>query len=370
MNLIPFQGLFPKTDLIADTDSFYGTAKYNYRQYLDSGFFERDPSEAFYVYQIKSEKYSHTGIVATVDIQDLIDNNVLPHEKTLSAKEQEQLQLTLERKAIIKPVLLAFKSFKAFRNFVKTKTESPADIEQKLNKNKEVHKFWKVSDGADVQLIMKMFKNKVSKSYIADGHHRCSVSQIIYNQAAKKAIPLGIKSLLSVLMPFEEMDIYDYNRVVEVGNTLKPFELMARLSDLFKITQLESQQKPKEKHSISMMIEDRWFMLHWRKSVLNEFKNEKIILDYQLLNEMVLKRILKIKDVREHPGITYVPGPDKFKGIKKAMKNLENGVAFMLFPLKPNELCYYADKGKTLPPKSTYFHPRVINGMIVQELNK
>lgn len=368
MNLIPFQGLFPKTDLIADTDSFYGTAKYNYRQYLDSGFFERDPSEAFYVYQIKSAKYSHTGIVATVDIHDLINNNVLPHEKTLSAKEQEQLQLTLERKAIIKPVLLAFKSFKTFRNFIDARTSTPADIEQSLKKNKEVHRFWKINDGADVQLIMKMFKNKVSKSYIADGHHRCSVSQIIYNQSKKKAIPLGINSLLAVLMPFTEMDIHDYNRVVELGKNLKPIELMAKLSEFFKITLLSSQQKPKEKHTLSMLIENRWFMLRWRKAVLNQFKNDKVLLDYQLLNEMILKKVLKIKDIREHPGITYVPGPDKFKGIKKAMKDLENGVAFMLYPMKPNELCHYADKGKTLPPKSTYFHPRVVNGMIVQEL--
>jgi len=368
MNLIPFQGLFPKTDLIADTDSFYGTAKYNFNQYLASGFFERDTSEAFYLYRIKSNKCSHTGIVATVDIQDLLDNSIIPHEKTLSAKEQEQLQLTLERKAVIKPVLLAFKAFKAYRSFVTTITKLPADIEQFLKKNKEVHRFWKIREPEDVALIVKMFKDKVPKSYIADGHHRCSVSKIIYNQAAKNTIPFGIDSLLSVLMPFEEMEIYDYNRVVELGQTMKPVELMASLSEIFKITKLDQKRKPKEKFSMTMFIGDRWFHLKWRKSILNEFKNEKILLDYQLLNEVVLKRVLKIKDVKKYPGIIYIPGPDKFKGIKKAMKTIKNGVAFMLYPMTAEELCHYADNGKTLPPKSTFFHPRIMNGMIVQEL--
>lgn len=369
MILTPFQGLFPKTNLIADLDSFFSTVKINYPQFVANGFYEKEPSEGLYLYQISTAKASHYGIICAVDIDDLLNDNILPHEKTLAAKEQEQLQLTLDRKAFIKPVLLGFKPFKSFRVFAENKIKTEADLVQQLKSKKETHKFWKISNGEEVELVSIMFRKKIKKAYIADGHHRCSIARILWYQSQKEMVPFKIDSLLSVLMPFDQLTINDFNRVIELGAQNRPVQFMAALSEYFKIEQLKSKQKPKKKFEMTLFLDDNWFRLKWKKQLINNYKKEhKVLLDYYLLNEIVLKEILKVEDVRNHQDIKYVPGTDKFKGIKKEAREMLNPAGFMLYPITAKEICYYADNEMILPPKSSYFEPRVINGMIVQEI--
>lgn len=369
MKLIPFQGLFPKSNLIADLDSFFSNVKYNYNQIVENGFYDKDPSEGVYLYQIQGKKNSHYGIVAAVDIQDLLNNKILPHEKTLAAKEQEQLQLTLERKAFIKPILLGFKPFKGFKDFAEKQIKTKPDVELILKSKKEIHRFWKINSGEELQLISKMFKKKVSKSYIADGHHRCSISKILWNQSQNQTVPYKIESILTVLMPFDQLVINDFNRAIELGSDIQASYFMAKLSKYFKIKELKSKAKPKKKFEITMFIDEQWYLLSWKKSVLKKYgKKHKVLLDYFLLNEVVLKKILCIEDVRNHDGIKYIPGVEKFKGIYKAAKTMTTPAGMMLYPLSDKEICYYADNEKILPPKSSYFEPRVVNGMLVQEL--
>jgi len=369
MILTPFQGLFPKTNLIADLDSFFSTVKHNYPQFVSNGFFEKGHSEGVFLYQISTKKASHYGIISAVDIYDLLNDNILPHEKTLAAKEQEQLQLTLDRKAFIKPVLLGFKPFKSFRVFAENKIKTKADLIQKLDSKNETHSFWKISTGEEVELISIMFRRKVKKAYIADGHHRCSIARILWYQSQKEMVPFKIDSLLAVLMPFDQLTINDFNRVIELGAGFRPAYFMAALSKYFKIEQLKSKEKPKKKFQLTLFLDDNWFRLKWKKKIIKTFqKDHKVLLDYFLLNEIVLKNILKVEDVRSYQDIKYVPGPDKFKGIKKVAAEMVNPAGFMLYPITAKEICYYSDNQMILPPKSSYFEPRVINGMIVQEI--
>ncbi len=369
MNLIPFQGLFPKIKLIADLESFFSNVKVNYPQFVGNGFYEKEASESIYLYQIIGPNLSHYGIITAIDIKEFLNNSVLPHEKTLASKEQEQLQLTLERKAFIKPVLIGFKPFKSFRTFAENKIKTKPDLEQKLKSKKEIHRFWKISKGEDVEMVSNMFKKKVSKAYIADGHHRCSIAKILWNQSSKAMVPFRIESLLSVLMPFDQLKINDFNRVIELGTQMRPVQFIAALSDLFKIIPLKSKQKPSKKYEMTLFIDDMWFRLKWKKDIIAKYKKkQKVLLDYYLLNELVLKKILQVADVRSHEGIKYVPGVEKFKGMKKESRNMLNPAGFMLYPISAKEICYYADNDMILPPKSSYFEPRVINGMIVQEI--
>ncbi len=368
MKLIPFQGLFPKTDLIADSDSFFGNAKYKYPKFHANGFFEKEPSEALYLYQVENPYGKHIGIVATLDIMDLLDERVLEHEKTLGAKEQEQLQLTLERRAFIKPVLLGFHSFDEYQKFIRSKTKPDADVTIKLKKKKETHRFWKITQGSEVEELIKMFAQHVPKAYIADGHHRCSIARILWYQSYKEMISLKMDSLLTVLMPFSELKIHDYNRVVQLNEDLSYIDFLVRLSKYMNVKPIKKLSKPAKKHEMIMSIDQSWFKCTWKKSILKKHKKEKYILDYALLNQYVMAKILNIVDIRDFPGITYVPGVDSFKGIENAISKVEKGVGFMMYPLTSKEMCYYADNKKILPPKSSYFLPRIVNGMIVQEL--
>jgi len=367
MKLIPFQGLFPKMDLIADSDSFFGNTKYRYPKFNSNGFFDKDPSEALYLYHVENPYGTHFGLIVTLDIMDFLDDKVLEHEKTLAAKEQEQLQLTLERNAFIKPVLVGFKSFPAFDEFVKEKMKEDPDQTVRLKKKKELHKFWKISDGEQIERIIKQFEEHVPQTYIADGHHRCSIARILWYQSSQKMINLKMESLLTVLMPLSQLKIHDFNRVVELGE-LDYFSFMAHLSKYFKIKSISQKAKPNRKYKMTMIMADKWFELSWKKSVLKKYGKKKHVLDYFLLNEFVMRKILNIPDIRDHDGIYYVPGVDKFKGMINAISKMENAVGFMLYPMEMKEVCYYADNKMVLPPKSSYFLPRVVNGMIVQEL--
>ena len=369
MILTPFQGLFPKTNLIADLDSFFATVKVNYPQFVANGFFEKEASEAMYLYQIITEKTSHYGLVSAIDINELLNDNILPHEKTLAAKEQQQLQLTLERKAFIKPILLGFKPFKSFKTFAENKLNTKPDIEQYLDNKGETHRFWKISNGEEVELVSMMFRKKIKKAYIADGHHRCSIARILWYQSHKEMVPFKIDSMLSVLMPFDQLTINDFNRVIELGSQIKSVQFITAISKYCKIQELKSKRRPKGKFEMTMLIDGMWFSIKWKKKVIKYYKkDQEVLLDYYLLNELILKKVLKIEDVRKFEGIRYVPGVEKFKGLKKIARTMVNPVGFMLNAITAKEICYYADNELILPPKSSYFEPRVINGMIVKEL--
>ncbi|MEL6867171.1 MAG: DUF1015 family protein [Bacteroidota bacterium] len=377
MRIYPFQAIYPNFNYIASPDSFFGRVKYEYPQYKESGFFLKAAQESVYIYRIEKINRTYIGLVASSDINDYMDGRIKKHENTLASKEQQQMHLMITRSAIVKPVLLTYPVVPEITHILKKYIQKhPPFYQTVFTKEKQTHTFWEVSDGKIIQRLQKLFLEKVPETYIADGHHRTSTTALMYkrsqseeeNKRNESAMEGNYHRLLSAFFQTDQLDIHDYNRVVEGLNDCSLTTFMAKISQLFDIELLEGPARPAVKHEIVMFVNKEWFLLRWKKKVLKQYVKETVVLDASLLDEKVLKPILGIEDIRTDQRIKYVEGPKGLDDIRsKAIKNI-NRVAFILYPVELMDLIKVADLGMTMPPKSTWFEPRIKNGLIVQEL--
>ena len=368
MRIKPFQAVYPNFDFITSADSFFGTVKVQYPEYKKSGFFNKAAQESIYIYQIKSTRRTYTGLVACADIRDYLDHKIKKHENTLAQKEQQQMHLMLSRSASVKPVLLTYPKVTPIRNLIDQCIKKSKPFYSTLLETEQLlHTLWEVSDGEMIERFQKLFKKHVPETYIADGHHRTSTTALMSERMKDKMDGKNYDLLLSAFFDAGELEIHDYNRIVEGLNECSMTTFMAKISQVFDIEILEEARKPNQKNEIVMFLNREWFLLKWKKSVLEEYQNDSVILDATLLDEKVMKEILGIEDVRTDTRIRYIEGPKGLEGLRERTIRNENRVAFALFPVRLEDLMQVANEGKTMPPKSTWFEPRIKNGLVVQE---
>lgn len=357
MRIRPFKALYPKLGMIPSVETFIGTVKEDFIAFRDAQFFTVLDKPAYYIYHITKADAVFRGLIAANAIEDLTDHKIRKHEKTLAPKEQHMLRLTLERRAQIKPVLLAYDGGATLKLLDAMIMDKSPMIDITLSD--EQHTIWPVQHPSEVQAITQAF-GQIPKAYIADGHHRCATTNHLHSGPDS---PLSPQSLLVLYMPFADLKIYEYNRVVRLGSAVTTVELMARLSTTCKIKPLTQRAKPKAKHQMTCCLEGKWYLLTWRKKVLNTI-TEDILFDADLLNEHVLIPACKIKDVRNDPRLTYVPGSDSLKSLEQLTLQNPDTAVFVLFPISKRDFKHVAGSEDILPPKSTWFEPRIKNGLI------
>ncbi len=371
MKIFPFKAWYPDFDLIASADSFFGSVREEYVTYKKAGFFNQSKEPALFFYQIKSASRTYTGLMCCTDMSEYEKGNILKHEKTLAAKEQKMIQLLVQRKALVKPVLLVYQKIKTINKLITSYIQNnPPFYSTYFDQDRQEHILWKISDKTIIEKVQKLFDKKVQSTYIADGHHRTTTMALLNERLKNNETAGKYEQLMVVLFGSDQLDLLEYNRVVEGLNETSPTSFMAKLSRLFEIESLDQPTKPQKKHQITLFINREWYRLAWKKSVLKEFAAKKIILDVHLLNEKVLKGILNIKDVRFDQRIVYVSGTKGLRGLEKATITNKNRIGFYLYPVQIEELMSLADKYELLPPKSTYFEPRIKNGLLVKSLEK
>ena len=313
MNLKPFQAIYPRMSFITSADHFFSTVKQEYNEYSESGFFEKTPNEGLFVYQIASSEKNYLGLVSCIDIQDYLDGKIKKHEHTLAEKEQQQMHLMLKRGAQVKPVLLTYpKVEKIDKVLKKVIVKEPLLQEIHFNATNQTHRFWKISDGKIIQKIQELFKKQVPVTYIADGHHRTSTTALMHERLQNTADEKSYDQLLCAVFPTTELEILDFNRVVEIVGDFSPALFMAQLSKLCEIEVLPRARKPLQKGEITLFLDRTWFSLTWRKELLTSPNRNDIILDASMLNEEILKPLLHIKDVKTDSRVKYVEGPAGF----------------------------------------------------------
>ncbi len=368
MRISPFQAMFPNSDLITSNDSFFGSVKEEFQDYRKSGFFIKEAQESIFIYQIEGKARTFTGIIACADLEEYLKGKIKKHENTLAYKEQSQLQLLMRRKAIIKPILLTYHPVNAINKFIEDflKKKKPVQSFQFESENFN-HKFFEINDGDQLEKLQKLFAQKVPEMYIADGHHRCSTNALFYKRMKKKKEGDDYRNLLCAFFPSNELEIYDFNRIVEGLKNVSLTKFMAGLSEVFDIKFLETERKPKQKHEITIFVNNEWYSLKWKKEILKKYKNKKVVLDADLLDEYILKPIFGIEDIRTDTRIKYVEGVKPIQEIVDKTKKEEGRVAFCIYPVKMEELLLVADQNSVMPPKSTWFEPRMKNGLISQD---
>ncbi len=369
MRILPFQALYPNLDFITSSDSFFDSVKEEYGDYLTDGFFHSADQEGIYLYRIESRKQKFTGLIANIDIENYLEGRIKKHEQTLTEKEQIQIQLLMKRNAIIKPVLLGYRKKNLIDQWLEKQSEAhPPFLKTYFEKKEETHSLWQITDPTELQYIQELFARLVPHTYIADGHHRITTSAILHQRMIARSQKSPYNRLFCALFASNQLNILNFNRVIDGLHDISATRFMAQIAALFKIKPLDEPAYPQRKHELTLFMEKEWYRLRWRKSVLKNYKNHKVTLDTMLLNEKVLRDIFGIKDVRNDHRIEYVGGALGLDGIRQKTLQSKYNVGFCLYPVQWKEMTTLVDAGEVLPPKSTWFEPRMKSGLIMYEL--
>lgn len=371
MHIKPFRALYPNFDYIASPDSFCADAKNSFNEFQSAGFFEQAPRDALYIYQIESPARRHTGVVGLNTIKDFFSGRIKKHENTLSDKEQNQMQLFLRWHAVLKPVLLTFPPAPDLTEWLERFAAANNPLfATHFEKDAEVHRVWVIDEPEAIRHLQETFRRQVPNTYIADGHHRTTTVALLHERLGGKQTDLDFDDLLCAFFAADQLDILDYNRVVEGLREISPTHFIVALSQLGELEFLPAPRKPRHKHEIVLFMQREWYALRWKQAVLDAHAEDRILLDASLLNELVLEAILGIEDVRVDTRITYVPGTRGLEGVRRAADGHDDRIGFLLYPVAFDDIQRCSDAGGTLPPKSTYFEPRMKTGLLVKMLNQ
>lgn len=326
------------------------------------GLFRAADEQAFYIYQIRTSNRYHTALIACVDVRDYLQGHIRKHEHTLESKERKQLDLLKHRRAAVKPVTLAYPDVESI-NLILREYTIRIEPDFTIRHGEDTHLIWAVEEQIGIQKLRSLFRKKVPNAYIADGHHRSAAT-------ARQFMETGgderFGQLLCAFFPASELEIHDFNRVVRGIGLQSHASFLARLSQVLHIRQLAQARKPQAKFNLLLYLGQEWFELAWKENVLSAHEQQNVVLDAQLLNQFVLRDILGIDDVRNDPRISYVEGPRGLDALRqKVDKDNADRAAFGLYPVQLEEMFTVADSQQELPPKSTWFEPRIQNGLIV-----
>lgn len=362
MKILPFRAVAPNLDKVPHSNDFFDTVKFRYHEYAAEGLFQPTEPEAMYIYQIKdAEGKKRTGVIATTAIEEYLNGSMRLHEKTIIDSQDLQTELLIKRKAAIKPILLTYPAIEELETLVADYIENNKKF-YVIQLGKEKHRFWQITEGAVQTQLKQIFAEKMPHAYIADGHHRAASFAALHETAPTDKTD----KMLCAYFPENSLNIHAFHRVVKDLNGLTADQLLDHLRKDFKIKVLREPAVPYIKFEMTMFLDGQWFQLNWRKDVLKHFSESAVLLDVDLLNERILKPVLGIENVKTDTRLKYIDGLQDIKKLEEAAGT--EGVAFYLFPVDFEDLQEIVDNQGTLPPKSTFFEPRMKNGLLVYEI--
>ncbi len=361
MKIKTFKAVLPNNKLISSVKTFTENVKEDYQSLMKNGMFRKELKSGILVYQIEYNSKKYRGIVCASDVNDLQNGTIQTHEDTLPEKEQMMIQILLQRNAMVKPVLLTYPSKKKIETFVNKIAETKKPITVINYSPSEKHSIFALTE-IQKNKIIELFDTEVNKTMIADGHHRCSTSILMQKSSKHKE---KYKKLLTAIFANDQLDILDFNRVINLKGMMAPLEFMARLSKYCKIKPIKKRKKPRKNHVMTMYLEQTWYELKWKK----KYTKKETAIDPALFNTLVLETILGVTDVRTDTRIKYFSGEVSFDKFTRTTDNNEQGVGFLIYPLNMNYINGVAKRNEILPPKSSYFVPRLRNGLINMDLD-
>ncbi|MEN9611557.1 MAG: hypothetical protein RLZZ628_2371 [Bacteroidota bacterium] len=367
MKITPFKSAYPNLEKITTPAFFFERVKYDFTQQKKAGFFKTNLKPAFFVYQITRSLRTFTGLLAGADVEDYLNNHIKKHERTVVGGESKQNNLLAERGAAVKPILLTYTPVLEIAEFL-TEYARASEPLFSLKLSEEEHVFWAITDPPKVLLIQKLFQEKVPNAYIADGHHRAHTYAHAYLNLKKNVLNHPSEKMFCAFFPSDELIINAFHRVVTCEKSLDNVEFWNKLLEIATIQFIGKSKMPTRKHDLTMFTAGRWVYLRWRKQTLMQFKKEypnKVLLDVHILNEKVLKPLLGIKNVRTDKRLTYVDGTQSNVDLEKECPPY--GAVFCMYPVDFKDLKRVSDTDGIMPPKSTFFEPRMKNGLIVYD---
>ncbi len=364
-------------DLPADIDShseqIYDKSVENFRKWQSNGWLVQDEIPHFYIYAQTMKTYTQYGIVGCASVDDYLNGIIKKHELTRPDKEQDRMVHIRFNNANIEPVFFTYPAVKEIDEIVDkiVRTEKPEyDF---VAEDGFGHHFWVIKKQETNILIEKLFAEKVPYTYVADGHHRTAAAALVGKEKRKNNNSHSgteeYNFFLAVHFPANQLRIIDYNRSIKDLNGLTPEKLITRLESAFVIEEKGSRiYKPKKLHNFAMYLEGKWFSLTAKAGTFND--NDPIgVLDVTILTNQILSPILDIQDLRRSKRIDFIGGIRGLGELKKRVDSGEMKVAFALYPVSMSQLITIADSGNIMPPKSTWFEPKLRSGLVIHLLS-
>ncbi len=362
-----------EVDLPIGTDIYseavYQKAADNLNGMIEKGIYIQDNKPVLYIYRLTMDGRSQTGLVGCSSIDEYISGSIKKHELTRADKEQDRINHVDYCNANTGPIFLTYRGKAEIDAIIDEITKAPAEYDF-VSEDGVSHTIWVIDNEDTINKLTELFKG-VESLYIADGHHRnASAVKVGIKRREEKGDYNGNEEFnfyLSVLFPDNQLRIMDYNRVVKDLNGLTKDEFFNTLSDKFEVEEVNSECKPTKAHTFGMYIDKRWYLLTAKPSII---KNDAVEgLDVSILQNEVLSPILGIGDPRTDKRIDFVGGIRGLKELERRVDSGEMTLAFSMYPTSMAELMEIADCGKIMPPKSTWFEPKLRSGIFVHKLD-
>ncbi|MBW7847807.1 MAG: DUF1015 domain-containing protein [Bacteroidales bacterium] len=366
----------PEIDLPVDIDHYapevYAKAKENFDLFRNNGWLVQDKEDMLYIYAQTMNGKTQYGIVGCAGVEDYMNNVIKKHELTRADKEEDRMKHVRITNANMEPVFFTYPANQELDQIVQhiVKTEKP--IYDFVAAEGFGHHFWLVKDPTTIQKIVDLFA-KMPAVYVADGHHRTAAAALVGNEK-RLANPnhTGKEEynfFLAVHFPENELTIIDYNRVIKDLNGLSKEEFLKKLENGFTVEKKGGEiYKPAKLHEFSMYIDGEWYALNAKKGTYRD--DDPIgVLDVTILTHQVLEPVLGIHDLRRSNRIDFVGGIRGLGELKRRVDSGEMAVAFALYPVSMHQLMQIADTGNIMPPKTTWFEPKLRSGLVIHTLD-
>ncbi len=355
------------------SETVYNKAVENFNRFKENGWLVADESPKYYVYAQTMDGRTQYGIVGAAACQDYVDGIIKKHELTRPEKEEDRMVLTRYTNANIEPVFFSYKAVPEIDEIVATVVQKTPAAYDFTAEDGFGHHFWVINDKRMIAELEQLFAEKVPYTYVADGHHRtAAAARIGAEKTAQNPNHTGNEEynfFMAVHFPDNQLKIIDYNRAVKDLNGLSEEELISKLKENFELEEIgDVIYKPSKLHEFSMYLGGKWYKLTAKKGTFDD--SDPIgVLDVTILSNLVLDKLLGIKDLRTSNRIDFIGG---IRGLGELSKRVDNGdmkVAFALYPVSMDQLINIADTGNIMPPKTTWFEPKLRSGLVIHALD-
>lgn len=361
-------------DPIADEheQKTYDKAVENFKKWQDNGWLVQDEKEMYYIYAQTMDGRTQYGLVAAANVDDYMTGKIKKHELTRKDKEDDRMIHVRIQNANLEPVFFAYPDVDEMNKIVENIVKTQEPEYDYVAPDGFGHTFWKIEDDAINARITEIFAN-VPAFYVADGHHRtAAAARVGAEKREQNPNHTGNEEynyFLAVIFPESQLKVIDYNRVVKDLNGLSKEEFLSKLSESFDVVEQGAEiYHPTKLHNFAMYLDGKWYSLTAKAGTYND--NDPIgVLDVTVLSNLVFDKILNLGDLRTSKRIDFVGGIRGLGELQKRVDSGEMAVAFALYPVTMRQIIDIADTGNIMPPKTTWFEPKLRSGLVIHKLS-
>lgn len=367
----------PEIDFSPETSEYdpkvYEQAARNFKKFQDKGWLVQDEKPAYYIYAQTMNGKTQYGLVVGAFVDDYLNGTIKKHELTRKDKEEDRMKHVRVNDANIEPVFFAYPDNKVLDELINKYVKNNApEYDFIAPIDGFGHQFWVISDANDIDIITKEFA-KMPALYIADGHHRSAAAALVGAEKAKNNPnhkgDEEYNYFMAVCFQASQLTILDYNRVVKDLNGLTSTQFLEKLEKNFDVQKMGKEiYHPTGLHNFSLYLDGEWYSLTAKKGTYND-ADPIGVLDVDISSRLILDEILGIKDLRTDKRIDFVGGIRGLTELKERVDSGEMKMALALYPVSMQQIMDIADSGKIMPPKATWFEPKLRSGLVIHKLS-